>query len=146
MFLPSKDGIVCDYCATTYKEQFKYYSTRAIEYQLVQNRRSAPKDTQFYSDMCEACYDMLLEDVKKHIGKHRKDKIKCDLSNTYKSGTFVYYIMYFDLVSVNKELAEEDQVKVEKNVMDLNIINGFNELVKRTQVTRKKIETQGVWT
>lgn len=146
MFLPSKDGIVCDYCATTYKNQFKYYSTRAIEYQMTMNRRSMPQDSQFFSDMCESCYEMLLKDVKKHLGKHRKDKIKCDLSNAYKSGTFVYYIMFFDLVDVDKDRGEDNEVKVEKNVMDLNIINGFHDLVKRTQVTRKKIESEGVWT
>ncbi len=146
MFLHTKDGIICDYCATTYKDQFKYYSTRAVEYQLIQNQRSAPKDSGFYSDMCESCYDMLLEDVKKHIGKHHKNKIKCDLSNTYKSGTFVYYIMYFDLVDVDKDRGEDNAISVNKNVMDLNIIKGFNDLVKRTQVTRKKIEAQGAWT
>ena len=146
MLLPSKDGIVCDYCATTYKDQFKYYSTRAIEYQMTMNRRSMPKDSGFYSDMCESCYKMLLKDVEKHIGKHRKDKIKCDLSNTYKSGTFVYYIMFFDLVDVDKDRGENNEVNVDKNVMDLNIINGFNDLVKRTEVTRKKIESEGVWT
>ena len=145
MFLPSKDGIICDYCATTYKDKFKYYSTRATEHQIVQNRRSSPKDSGFYSDMCKACYEMLLKDVEKHIGTHRKDKIKCDLSNAYKSGTFVYYVMLFDLVSVDKD-GGEDGVKVEKNIMDLNIINGFNDLVKRTQVTKKKIESQGAWT
>lgn len=145
MFLHTKDGIICDYCGVTYKDQFKYYSTRAVEYQLVNNQRSAPRDSGFHSDMCPSCYDMLLKDVEKHIGKHRKDKIKCDLSNAYKSGTFIYYIMYFDLITVDKDAGKENEVKVEKNVMDLNIINGMDKLLERTQVIRKKIESQGNW-
>lgn len=113
---------------------------------MVQNRRCTPKDSGFFSDMCVNCYDMLLKDVEKHLGKHRNDKIKCDLSKAYKSGTFVYYIMYFDKISVDKEAGEGNETKVEKNVMDLNIINGMDKLLERTKVTRKKIETEGAWT
>lgn len=143
MFLPSNDGIICDFCGTIYKDQFEYYSTRSIEYQIVQNRRSAPRDAGLNSDICLSCYDILMEDVKDNLGTYRKDKIKCDLSKTWKSGTFVYYIIYFDKVTVNREGGEDNQVKVEKNIMDLNVINGMDKLIERTQVIRKKMETQG---
>jgi hypothetical protein len=146
MFLPTKDGIICDYCGTSYKDQFEYYSTKATEHQFIKNQRSAPRDSGFHSDMCVGCYEMLLKDVKKHIGKHRKDKIKCDLSNAYKSGTFVYYIMYFDKIKVNKQGGEGNEIDIEKNVMDLNIINGMDKLLERTQVIKKKIKSQGAWT
>jgi len=145
MFLPTKDGIICDYCGTTYKEQFGYYSTSAIEYTMVNSRRTPPRDSGFSSDMCISCYDLLLKDVKKHIGPHKRDKIKCDLSNTYKSGSFIYYIMYFDKVNVDKKALEDDQIKIESKVMDLNIINGMDKLLERTQVIKKKIESQGAW-
>lgn len=145
MFLPTKDGIICDYCGTTYTNQFKYYSTRAIEYSFVQNRRSAPKDSGFNSDMCIPCYAMLIKDVEKNLGPHKRSKIKCDLSKTYGSGTFVYYIMYFDEVSVDKDAAEGKDIEIEKNVMDLNIIKGMDKLLERTKVIRKKIESQGAW-
>jgi hypothetical protein len=145
MFLHTKDGIICDYCGTTYKDQFTYYSTRAIEYQLVQNRRSAPKDAGLNSDMCVSCYDMIIKDVEKNLGTVRKDKIKCDLSKTYKSGTFVYYIMYFDKVTVDKEAGEGKDIEIEKNVMDLNIIKGMDKLFERTRVIKEKIESQGAW-
>lgn len=146
MFLSSKDGIICDYCGTIYKDEFEYYSTRAVEYQMSQNRRSMPKDANFNSDICISCYELLLEDVEKNLGPHNKSKIKCDLSKTYKSGTFVYYIMYFDKVKVNKNAPENDQVNIDSKVMDLNIIEGMDKLIERTKVIKEKIKSQGVWT
>lgn len=143
MFLPSNDGIICDFCGTIYKDQFEYYSTRSVEYQMLQNIRSAPRDAGLNSDICISCYNILMEDVKNNLGIHHKDKIKCDLSKTWKSGTFVYYIIYFDKVVVNRNSEEENQVKVEKNVMDLNVINGMDKLIERTQVIKKKTEIQG---
>ena len=145
MLLSSKDGITCDYCGTIYKDQFTYYSTKATEHELINNRRSTPRDANFHSDMCVACYEMLLKDVKNNLGKHRKDKIKCDLSNIYKSGTFVYYIMLFDKVDVGRSQNKDNEVKIQRNIMDLNIINGFDKLLERTQVIKKKIEKQGTW-
>lgn len=146
MFLSSKDGIACDFCGTSYKNQFSYYSTRATKHEITNNLRTTPQDAQMNRDMCVKCYDELMQKVKANIGKHQQGKIKCDLSKTYKSGTFVYYIMLFDHISVNKELSEDNQVKIERNVMDLNIISGFDKLLEQTQVTRKRIEDQGVWT
>lgn len=145
MFLPSKDGIICDHCGTTYKDQFVYYSTRTIKYQIINNRRSAPQNANFNTDMCEDCYNQLLAMVKKFVGKARRDKIKCDLSPAYKSGTFDYYILYFDKVDVDKDRGNENCVKSEKNVMDINVINGFDQMVQKTQVIRKKIEQEGMW-
>jgi len=146
MFLPTKDGIICDFCGTIYKNQFAYYSTRTTKFDLINNLRTVPKDAQMHKDMCTTCYDELLEKVKASLGKHRRGKIKCDLSKTYGSGTFTYYVMLFDKVTVDKELSEDSQVKVESTVMDLNIIKGFDKLLEKTQVTKKKIEEQGVWT
>ena len=85
------------------------------------------------------------KDVEKNLGPHKRSKIKCDLSKTYGSGTFVYYIMYFDEVSVDKDAAEGKDIEIEKNVMDLNIIKGMDKLLERTKVIRKKIESQGAW-
>jgi hypothetical protein len=144
MFLDSKDGISCDHCGTIYKDQFVYYSTRAIKYVFQGRHRSPPQNTDFNTDMCSSCYEKLLDQVRKFIGPNRKDKIKCDLSNTYKSSNFTYYLVYFDRIDVDKKRLEDDTVRADKDVMDLNIIKGFDELLKKTQVIRKKI-MEGGW-
>lgn len=145
MFLPEANGIICDHCGLIQKDKFKYYSTRSIKHRLVSGNRTAPVDGGLNSDMCSNCYDNILKKVKANLGPYRKNRIKCDLSKTYKAGSFEYYIIYFDLVNVDKELGE-NAVKVEKNVMDLNVINGFDQLLKEVQVTKKKVDQQGSWT
>lgn len=143
MFLPTKNGIICDYCGMSYTDEFVYYSCRTIECQIINNIPTQAKNLNFNSDMCESCYKLLLDDVKKHIGNNKKNTIKCDLSNECKSGTFVYYIMYFDKVYVNKDANEK--VKVENNVMDLNIINGMDKLMGRVKTINEKAKMQGGW-
>lgn len=145
MFLKTRDGIICDFCGTVYKNQFVYYSTRSVKYELVNNMRSMPEDAGLYADICTKCYDNLLDEVKKNLGKPQANKIKCDLSNTYKSGTFTYYIIYIDKVDVDRDRGKDSEVKATKNVMDLNVINGFESLLDKVQVVRRKIEDQGVW-
>ena len=146
MFLPTKDGIICDYCATTYKNKFTYFSTKAILCQVKNNTRIPPQNADLNSDMCQSCYDKLLDRVKQYLGKAHPNKIKCDLSKSYGSGTFDYYKIYFDRIDVDKERIESEQVKIEPRAMDLNVINGFNELLAQTQVTKKKVEQEGRWT
>lgn len=149
MLLPDKDGIACDFCATSYKEKFKYYSTSATKYQVVKRKdktlvKSPPQKVDFNQDMCEICYDGLIERVKANIGIAKHNAIKCDLSKTYKSENFEYYLILFDLINVDKGAPQE--VTIERSVMDLNIIVGFDELLEKLEVTKKKILEQGVWT
>jgi hypothetical protein len=149
MLLPDKDGIACDFCGTSYKEQFKYYSTNATKFQVQRRKdkvlvKSPPQKVDFNRDMCEVCYDGLLDQVKANVAPAKRNAIKCDLSKTYKSENFEYYLILFDFINVDKNATKG--VQVERNVMDLNVIIGFDHLLKKLEVTRKKIQKQGMWT
>lgn len=143
MLLKDRDGIVCDFCGLTYKNQFVYYALETLKNRVVNNMRVAQNNAGFERDMCEQCYADLLEDVQSNIGKFRRGHIKCDLSKTYKSGTFNYHIIYFHKVSVDKD--REPTMEVERRAMDLNVINRFDELVEKTEVIKKKTSNQGGW-
>jgi hypothetical protein len=148
MLLPDKDGIACDFCGTSYKERFTYYSTNATKHKITRHNknlvRSPPQKVDFDRDMCTVCYEQLLDQVKANIAPAKRNAIKCDLSKTFKTENFEYYVVLFDLVDVDKNGSQE--VGVERNVMDLNIIVGFDELLKKLEVTKKKIQDQGIWT
>lgn len=121
MLLPSKDGVLCDFCKTSYKDIFSYYSINILEFKVNQNSRGIPNNPKLDRDMCCNCYDKLIENVKQFIGPYKPGHIKCDLSKNYKTGTFSYYIANFDKVSVNKSL--QPPVDIEKRVMDLNVLD-----------------------
>jgi len=148
MLLPDKDGIACDFCGTSYKNDFNYYSTKASKYQVGKRNgqivKSPPQSVSFNNDMCDGCYDELIDQVKANLGDIKKGCIKCDLSKTYKSNNFEYYLVIFDRITVDPKAI--DHVSVDHGVMDLNIIVGFDKLLDKLEVTKKKIQDQGVWT
>ena len=94
-------------------------------------------------DMCASCYDRIIDDVKANLGPIKKGKIKCDLSKQYKSGTFEYHFLLFDRVDIDKKRSNE--ISIDKKVMDLTIIDAYNKLQNQAEVTKKKIEKEGVW-
>jgi hypothetical protein len=86
----------------------------------------------------------MLDQVRANLGPHSRKSIKCDLSKQRKTGTFDYYRLIFDHIDVNRN--REPDVKVEKNVMDLTLIDKFNELSKKIEVTKSKMQQQeGMW-
>lgn len=145
MFLPSRDGIVCDFCGDTYKDEFIYYSVQTTEHIVKNNIKVSVQDARFDKDMCTNCFEEIKSTVMKHLGPHQKTKVKCDLSNAYKGGTFNYYVLIFDEIKVDKKAVEENQVSVNRKVIDLNVINGFDKLLKKTEVIKSKVKEQGVW-
>ena len=141
MLLPDKDGIYCDFCGTSYRDKFVYYATEATVYNLVGSRTVGQNNVDFNKDMCESCYDRLLDTVRDNLGEPKRGFIKCDLSKTYKDGTFNYHIIYFNKVEVDRD-AEPDK-KIERMYMDLNVINGFDKLLDHTKVINDRIRDQG---
>jgi hypothetical protein len=144
MFLATKDGIICDLCGTIYKDEFVYYAVAASKISLVSNMRSGAPSSVLSADLCTPCYDKMLDQVRANLGPHSRKSIKCDLSKQRKTGTFDYYRLIFDHIDVNRN--REPDVKVEKNVMDLTLIDKFNELSKKIEVTKSKMQQQeGMW-
>ena len=143
MLLQDRNGICCDFCGLIFKDQFIYYPFDTSKLKIVNNMRVSSINAKFSKDMCEQCYEGLLEDVKTHIGVFKRGHVKCDLSKTYGTGTFDYYILNFHKVDVDKERSEN--AIVDNQIMDINIIKRFDELVKKTEVIRDKSKQQGGW-
>lgn len=143
MFLTTKDGIMCDLCGAIHKDRFEYYTTETTKIKVINNQKVARADIKFNKDVCPQCYEDILSTVRKHLGPFKAGHIKCDLSSIYKSGTFDYYTMVFGRVIVDKDL--DPPALVQERVMDLNLINGFDDLTTKAEVISKRTRDQGVW-
>ena len=140
MFLPTRDGILCDFCGISYKNNFTYYSVEAVELKIVNSMKISHKNNEFGKDMCQSCYERLIEDVAKFIGQTKHNHIKCDLSKNYKTGTFNYWIVNFDKIDVSKDREDQPAI-IDRQVMDINLLD-FKLLSDRIN----KVETKdGVW-
>jgi hypothetical protein len=143
MFLQTKDGIMCDLCGSTHKEVFEYYPTETYLVKVVNGMKVGRGDAKFSKDVCSTCYNGILDKVRANVGVFKHGHVKCDLSNTYKAGTFDYYEMFFDKVAVDRNA--NPSTVVEKRVMDLNLITGFQELTQRAQVISNRVKQGEVW-
>ena len=144
MFLPSNDGISCDFCGIILKNKFIYYSLRSTEYRIINNMKMLGKDPKFNKDMCDSCYDQTVADIMKHIGKYKPGHIKDDLSKDYFTGTFNYWYIILDKIEINKDLPSDNQVDIEKHVLDLNVVK-FKELKDRTEKVENTLKISGGW-
>lgn len=142
MFLDSGDGILCNFCGTIHKDQFVYYSVTARLIKIVNNMRISETDADFNKDMCQTCYDDIVEKIMNNIGAYKPQHIKDDFSMEYKSGTFNYWILYLDKVDVDKNRSEK--VKVEKCVLDINLIN-YQNILDQTKKIEEKFKKSGAW-
>ena len=141
MLLSDKDGIYCDFCGTSHRNKFAYYATEAVFVKLVNSMTVGQQDANFNKDMCESCYDKLIGTVRENLGEPRRNFVKCDLSDGYRNGTFDYHIIYFHKVEVDRDA--EPNKTVDRKIMDLNVINGFEKLLDQTQVINDRIRDQG---
>tara|TARA_R100001244_G_scaffold25113_2_gene25423 strand:- start:80395 stop:80829 length:435 start_codon:yes stop_codon:yes gene_type:complete len=143
MLLGDKKGIICDFCGLTYKEKFSYYPVETVKIKVVNSMTVGKSTAKFDKDVCDQCYADLLAEVEKNLGTCKRGFIKCDLSKTQRNGTFNYYIMNFHKVTVDVDA--EPTSEVERQVMDLNVIDGFDALAKKVEVAREKTNKQGGW-
>lgn len=142
MFLDTGDGILCNFCGTTHKDQFAYYSVTARSIKVVNNMKVTESDTNFNKDMCQSCYDKVVRRIMDNIGPYKPQHIKDDFSSDYKSGTFDYWTIYLDRVNVDKNRAKK--IEVEKLVLDINLIN-YQELLDQTKKVEEKFQKDGAW-
>jgi len=60
MFLPTEDGIICDFCGMSYKDRFTYYSLTTTIVKVINCMKVGYSDANFNKDMCQLCYDILI--------------------------------------------------------------------------------------
>jgi hypothetical protein len=95
MQLKERDGIACDLCSTSYKEDFTYYSFDIRLLNVNDDIRPSLNsifmhNVIFSLDVCEKCMAEIAETIKKKHQPLRKG-ICCDLTGKIMNGTFEYY-------------------------------------------------------
>lgn len=111
MQLKERDGIACDYCGTTYRNDFDYYSFDFHNVQVHENIRMPIENILstniiFSVDVCTACFDQfrtrVVENYKKAMSHKRRAQqpLVCDWTGRILTGTFEYYYCVVTSVSV----------------------------------------------
>jgi hypothetical protein len=145
MLLKTKDGICCDICGTTYKDQFIYYS---FESSIVSVDSAVLRVVQGAKDLdvdvCEKCYTNAEDKVKQNIAKAiSPNTIKCDFCTAVLRGKFNYHRMLIHRVDVDRNV---EKPKVSRNYMDFNADDTcFGQFANMAMETRKAAKSKGDW-
>lgn len=130
---------MCDNCGKIVKNKFTYYSAEFHKVMVNSSSgfsQSLGKD--FDIDVCEECYDKLVETAKKNIS-YVKNGVKCSLSSQVMTGTYDFWRMIFDKVTV--DTSSSDTVSVINKVMDFDLgINAVNSFKNKCDSFRREHE------
>jgi hypothetical protein len=129
MQLSDRTGIACDNCATTYKDDFRYYSFDFREVTVGKFIRPSLKQilsyTQYYSlDICEMCFNKMMAGIcdvytsnmnpnVKLRGKARQG-ILCEVSGKMMTGEFTYY--HCNVIKVEVQMTGQPNICVKCQV------------------------------
>ena len=102
MQLKERNGIACDHCGMSYRDDFDYFSFDFHHAESNDNYRSPIEhilhsDVIFSIDVCTSCFDQLKDNIVKNYGKSMSPKrsvsnrLICDLTGDYMVGSFIYY-------------------------------------------------------
>lgn len=147
MLLTSKDGISCDLCAMIYKNRFTYYSLESKGLMVNTTGTSiAQLGKDLDIDVCEACYNAMIEAVKKYIVNGTgRGSIKCDFCPKVQSGNFKYHVLAIHKVSADKDVKEQGPSDVQKDIMDFNLDDEcFVLMANQVVVNRQKVKSGGL--
>tara|TARA_R110000751_G_scaffold72476_3_gene146984 strand:- start:221 stop:790 length:570 start_codon:yes stop_codon:yes gene_type:complete len=125
MQLSDRTGIACDRCATTYKNDFRYYSFDFREVTVGKFMRPSLKQilsyTQHHSlDICEMCFNKVIVNIcdvctsnmnenTKLRGKVRQG-ILCEMSGKMLNGEFTYF--HCNVVEVDVKMTGQPNICV----------------------------------
>lgn len=103
MQLKERDGIACDYCGTSYRNDFDYLSFDFHMVNVVDNHRIPIEqilrtNIVFSIDICTSCFDSfkqkIIENYKKIMSPKRRANAQtlcCDWTGDTLNGTYTYY-------------------------------------------------------
>lgn len=120
----TEDGIICDFCKSSFQIDFTYYSVDGEEYKFDSNKNINVKSGKNFSyDMCVGCYEIWKEKCLKHISDAKISKVKCDMCDKFYDSCSYYKIILTRLdVSVNNKRPKSEQGILSKNRdIDYNI-------------------------
>jgi len=147
MFLQTKDGIMCDICGTSHRKKFTYYSMDCSTVTIDSSKHIASTaKSKLSCDVCEGCYEWMLDNCRKNIGDVQKGKIKCDQCPTYMSGAFTFLRAIFAKVDVDSDQQPEGPLNITKNCMDLNFCDKCKSaIIEKINKTKSQVKEKGEW-
>lgn len=100
MFLPDREGIICDVCSTIYRHDFTYcsYDFRTFRvHDNVMDQITLNQSPEKSFDVCTTCHEKMKGVVLKNYrpskclpGRRYLKGINCDLSKTHLTGTYTF--------------------------------------------------------
>ena len=124
MQLKSKDGVACDYCGTTYRTDFQYFSFDFRLLTVSNDRRPSLSDIfrsqiTFSLDICTGCFDGIKNKIVQHYANSMHSDNKkigrifpffCELTGKKLTGTFNYY--HCNVVHVDVKMSGQPNICV----------------------------------
>ena len=106
MQLSDRQGIMCDFCQTAYREDFEYHSLDAKKIAVYNNIKPSLGEmlnTKVANsfDVCAECMDALKQLVLDNYARHFKSGQYCEVSAVNLNGSYNFYYVVFTEVSVN---------------------------------------------
>ena len=147
MLLPTRDGVRCDICGTSHRNAFVYYSfdCKAVIADTPKGIVNSQSTEESY-DVCEACYNSLVEQCKKHIRDVKKNTIRCDLCPKYMDGKFELKRVVITKVTVDSKQKAEGPLEVQHKHMDFNICaECWSGIGKKINKTKESLKEKGDW-
>lgn len=119
MQLKERDGIACDYCGTSYRNDFDYMSFDFHMVNVIDNQRMPIEqiirtNIVFSLDICTSCFDSfrkrIVENYKKVMSPKRRQQppIVCDWTGKTLAGTYIFY--YCVVTRVNVRLTGQPNI------------------------------------
>jgi len=147
MFLPTRDGIRCDICGSSHRNDFTYYSFDVNK--VVADTAIGTVNPTIISesyDVCEECYNKFIDKCKKHIRDVKKNTVRCDFCPKYLSGKFEMRRIVVTKVTVDSAQKSEGPLDVESKHMDFNVCKEcWSEILQRINKTKETLKQKGDW-
>lgn len=139
MQLKSRDGISCDYCGTSYRLEFKYYSFDFHATKLWNNVKQpiqtilrTPVIASF--DICSSCYSEISNKIVENFQKQSNNRVTCEFDGTLITGTCDYF--YCVVTEASVKISNSGSADILTNARILEMIIGtqaYNHFVNKKQ-------------
>lgn len=145
MQLKTKNGIICDFTGTIYKEQFVYYFGEFFNIKVSTSLKYVfPPKKLSESDFGKDFYESIIDKASTNSKPEIKNIIFCDWCGHKNTGDFTYNLIKFS--SVDVDCKRENKTIIDKNILQLRFcVKCIDRLSKMNEEVLLKIKKSGDW-
>lgn len=152
MELPSRDGIMCDVCGMSCRDDFIYYSYDFRPVEVYGNRKPSLDEIfgctiTFSLDVCPVCFDKhkksLIANYNKILAPQRRVVVGtfCDLSGHLMAGTYNFYHISVTKVSV-RATPKPARLSTDERHVEINVTEDMYKMLTEAAGTVRKVAGQ----